>query len=497
MPDSAHFLAFDLGASSGRALLGSWNGAQFTIEELHRFENNPVDLLGSLHWDALRLWGELKAGMARYAATHSAPLSGIGIDTWGVDYGLIDRRGRLISNPYNYRDPRTDGMVERVDALIPRAEFFAEVGAQFMQINTLYQLFSMAQSQDPQLEAAETLLMMPDLFNYWMTGRRVVEYTNATTTQMLACRERRWAAGLVERLGIPSRLLPEIVEPGTVLGTLRPALAAEVGLAASTQVIAPATHDTGSAVAAIPGLDAHSAYISSGTWSLMGLEIPEPVVSQRALQLNLTNEGGVAGTIRLLKNINGLWLLQESRRQWQREGREYSWDDLLSAAERAAPLASLIDPDAAQFMRPGDLPGAIRAFCHSTGQPVPPDVGAIVRCCVESLALKYRWVLAALADVSGQAIHTIRIVGGGSRNRLLCQLTADACGRAVVAGPVEATALGNLLVQAVAAGVFSDIMTGRRALAESLALDHYQPRPSADWDAAYGRFAALIGAVEG
>lgn len=497
MPDSAHFLAFDLGASSGRALLGSWDGAQFTIEELHRFENSPVDVLGSLHWDALRLWGELKVGMARYAATHSVPLSGIGIDTWGVDYALIDRRGRLIGNPYNYRDSRTDGMVERVDALIPRAELFAELGAQFIQINTLYQLFSMAQSQDPQLEAAETLLMMPDLFNYWMTGRRAVEYTNATTTQMLACRERRWAAGLVERLGIPSRLLPEIIEPGTVLGTLRPALAAEVGLAPATQVIAPATHDTGSAVAAIPGLDAHSAYISSGTWSLMGLEIPEPVVSPRALQLNLTNEGGVAGTIRLLKNINGLWLLQESRRQWQREGREYSWDDLLSAAERATPLASLIDPDAAQFMRPGDLPGAIRAFCHSTGQPVPQDVGAIVRCCVESLALKYRWVLAALADVSGQAIHTIRIVGGGSRNRLLCQLTADACGCAVVAGPVEATALGNLLVQAVAAGVFPDIMTGRRALAESLALDHYQPRPSADWDAAYGRFAALVGAVGG
>lgn len=491
MADTANFLAFDLGASSGRALLGRWDGVGFTLEELHRFENGPVNILGHLHWDILRLWEEIKAGLARYAAQQTAPLAGVGVDTWGVDFGLLDRNGRLIGNPYNYRDQRTNGMVERVCELVPRSEIFAATGIQFLQINTLFQLYSMVYTADPQLESAATLLMIPDLFHYWMTGRKAAEYTNATTTQMFAGHERRWAMPLIERLGIPAQILPEIVAPGTVLGTLGDQLAAEAGLARGVPVIAPATHDTGSAVAAVPGLDARSAYISSGTWSLMGVEIAQPVVNERAQALNFTNEGGVAGTIRLLKNINGLWLLQECRRQWQREGQNYAWEELLAQAERATPLQALIDPDAPEFMSPGDLPAAIRAYCRQTGQPQPENVGAIVRSCLESLALKYRWVLAALEELTGQRIETIRIVGGGSQNRQLCQLTASACGRPVVAGPVEATALGNILVQAIAAGVIPDITAGRRALAASLHLAHYEPGSTAGWDAAYERFTQL------
>ena len=493
MSNSANFLAFDIGASSGRAMLGRWDGARIVLEEIHRFENGPIDVLGSLHWDALHLWSEVKAGLAHYAAAYDAPLAGIGVDTWGVDYALLDAHGRLLGNPYNYRDPRTEGMLAHVDTLIPRNELFAHTGMQFLPINTLYQLASMVQSKDPQLAMADTLLMIPDLFHYWMTGAKVAEYTNATTTQLLDCNERQWATGLIDRLGIPARILPEIVAPGTVLGKLRPAIAAEVGLHDLPPIVVPATHDTGSAVAAVPGLDAHSAYISSGTWSLMGLEIREPIVSSRALALNLTNEGGVAGTIRLLKNINGLWLLQESRRQWQREGHDYSWEGLLTAAEQATPLISLVDPDAPEFMRPGDLPGAVRAFCQKTGQVVPASVAALVRCLLESLALKYRWVLSALEEVSGEQITTIRIVGGGCRNRQLCQLTADACGRKVVAGPAEATALGNIMVQAVAAGVIPTITAGRRALAESIERAHYTPQGGAHWDAAFVRFTQLLG----
>jgi rhamnulokinase len=495
MSDTAAFLAFDLGASSGRALLGHWDGQRFDLAELHRFENGPVDVLGSLYWDPLRLWSEIKIGLSRYATTQTAPLMGIGIDTWGVDYGLLDQQGRLLGNPYNYRDPRTDGMLEHVFTQVPREAIFATTGIQFLQINTLYQLAAMVRARDPQLAAASTLLMIPDLFHYWLTGRQAAEYTNATTTQLLACHDRQWARGLVDQLGIPTGLLPEVVAPGTVLGQLRDTIAFETGLQRGIPVIVPATHDTASAVAAVPGLDARSAYISSGTWSLMGVEIPEPIVSARALALNFTNEGGVDGTIRLLKNINGLWLLQEARRQWQREGHAYAWEDLLAQSERAEELRSLIDPDAPEFLRPGDLPGAVRDFCRRTGQPIPASVGAIVRCCLESLALKYRQVLLALEELTGTPIETIRIVGGGCQNRQLCQFTADACGRAVVAGPVEATALGNLMAQTIAAGLLPDIAAGRRALARSLSLEQYEPRRNSDWDTAYSRFEALLDGV--
>jgi rhamnulokinase len=322
----------------------------------------------------------------------------------------------------------------------------------------------------------------------------VAEYTNATTTQLLDARTRDWSHELLATLGLPGRLLPALVQPGAVLGSLLPAIRDAAGLGHNAPLIAVASHDTASAVAAVPDLDAHSAYISSGTWSLVGVELDAPILSPAAQRLSITNEGGVGGTIRFLKNVGGLWLLQECQRQWEREGRIYPWPELMTLAEAATPLRSLVDPDAPEFLAPGDMPAAIRAYCRGTRQPAPEEVGALVRCCLESLALKYRWVVEALETLTDRQITTIRVVGGGSQNALLCQLTADACGRPVVAGPAEATALGNILVQAVATGHLPDIAAGRRAVAASVQQTHYAPRASDDWDAAIIGFEALVAA---
>ena len=461
---TTNFLAIDLGASSGRVMLGRWDGRRFALDEIYRFANGPVEIAGHLHWDVQRLWHEVRTGIARYAAQDATPLTGIGIDTWGVDFGLLDATGRLLHLPFHYRDHRTAGIAELVDAHIPQERLYALTGIQRLQFNTLYQLYSLRQADPAALAAADTLLLMPDLFHFWMTGRRVAEYTNATTTQFFHARERRWATEVLDALGLPSRILPPLVTPGTALGNLLPAVRDEAGLRDDVPVIAIATHDTASAVAAISGLDARSAYISSGTWSLVGVELDQPLLTEQARVLNFTNEGGVGGTIRLLKNVAGLWLLQECQRQWQREGRAYTWPELVELAEAAQPLRSLVDPDDPAFLAPDDMPAAIRAYCRRTDQPEPASVGAMVRCCLESLALKYRQVIESLEQLTGCSINTIRIVGGGSQNALLCRLTAEACGRNVVAGPVEATALGNVMVQAVACGVLPDIATGRAAI---------------------------------
>jgi rhamnulokinase len=412
-----------------------------------------------------------------------------------VDFALLDTAGVLLGNPYNYRDRRTDGMLDVVDRQLPAERLYALTGIQRLPINTLYQLASMRHSGDPQLEAAGTLLLMPDLFHYWLTGRKVAEYTNATTTQFFDAHERRWATGILDELGLPAGMLPEVVAPGTMLGGLLPELRDELGLRADTPVIATATHDTASAVAAVPGLDARSAYISSGTWSLVGIELDLPLLSDQARALNFTNEGGVAGTIRFLKNIGGLWLLQECQRQWQREGRALGWPEVVALAEAAAPLRSLVDPDAPDFLNPGNMPSAITAYCRRTGQPAPRDVGALARCCLESLALKYRWVVTSMERLTGRKLDTIRIVGGGSQNALLCQLTADASERQVVAGPVEATALGNIVVQSIATGHLPDLAAGRAAVAASFPQNTYTPRASGDWDAAAAGFEALSAAA--
>jgi rhamnulokinase len=489
---TTNYIAVDLGASGGRVLLGCWDGSRFDLKELHRFGNEPVTVMGHLHWDVPGLWADIKAGLSAYTAQYSDPPGGIGLDTWGVDFGLLDRAGTLLGNPYHYRDSRTDGVPERVFDIVPREEVFERTGIQFMQINTLYQLFSMAKGTDPQLEAADTLLLMPNLFYYWLSGRKVAEYTDATTTQCFEAREQRWATGMLERLGIPTGLLPEVVAPGTILGDLLPGVASETGLLGAVPVIAIGSHDTASAVAAVPYLDAQSAYISSGTWSLMGVEVPRPVITPDALARNFTNEGGIAGTIRLLKNISGLWLLQECRRQWQREGKDYTWDDLLAAAERSTPFRSLVDPDDSAFLSPGNMPEALRAYCQRTSQASPQTEGEVVRCCLESLALRYRHVLVDLERLTGHRLDTIRVVGGGSRNRLLCQLTADACDRVVVSGPVEATALGNVLVQAIARGEIAGIAAGREAIAASVPQETFEPQPQTGLDEAIARFSSLI-----
>lgn len=498
MGTTANFLAADLGASNGRVLLGKWDGGRFDLEVLHRFENGPTQVLGRLYWDVLALWRELNAGIARYAATYVEPLAGIGLDTWGVDYALLDSAGRLLGNPVHYRDSRTNGVMEKVFEVVPRREIFEVTGLQFLQLNTLIQLCSMRLARDPQLDCAARLLMMPDLFHYWMTGQQIAEYTIASTSQMLDATTRSWAQDLLHRLELPTHILPDIVQPGTVLGPLLPELVKAAGLRNAPPVIAVASHDTGSAVAAIPGLDVHSAYLSSGTWSLMGVEVDEPVINEKTLALNFTNEGGVDGKIRLLKNITGLWLLQEARRQWEREGHSYTWAELLAAAEEAPAFRSLVNPDAPDFFEPSNMVDTIQAFCRRTGQPVPQSVGEVVRCCLESLALRYRWVVEALEEIlaaagrgDGRQIHVIRVVGGGSQNRLLNQFTADACGRTVITGPVEAAALGVIMMQAVATGHLAGVREGRAAIAASIEQETFEPRRESGWDEAYARFLEL------
>lgn len=489
---TTNFIAMDLGASNGRVLAGLWDGERFELEELHRFPNGPVNVAGHLYTDALRLWTEIKAGLASYAGRFQVPPYGISVNTWGVNYALLDKAGQLLGNPYHYRDNRTNGIPQLTYERVPAGEVYQQTGLQTLPFNTVFQLHSMVLAGDAQLDVADRMLMLPDLFNYWLTGEKAGEYTIASTSQMLDCRERRWATGLLERLGIPTRILPDIVCPGTVLATMRPDVLAEAGLGPAFPVIAGASHDTASAVAAIPALDARSAYISSGTWNLVGMELADPIITEQALAMNFTNEGGVGNTIRFLRNIPGLWLLQESRRQWQNEGRDYNWDELLQLAAQAAPFRSLVVPEAAEFLAPGNMPVAVRDFCARTGQLTPESAGQIARCCLESLALRSRWAIDVLESLSGRKIEIIRIVGGGCQNRMFCQFTADACGRPVVTGPVEAAALGSVMMQAIATGHLPDIAAGRQAIAASVTQQCYEPCRGDSWQEAYARFEKLV-----
>lgn len=486
----SHYLAIDLGAESGRAMLGQLDGGRLALSELHRFPNTPVRLPGGLHWDVLRLWAEIKNGLRLAAQQHGHGLASVGLDTWGVDFALLDRDGALIANPHHYRDSRTDGMLAEALRRLPREQIFERTGIQFIQINTLFQLLAMAAGRSPALEIAETFLTIPDLLNFWLTGQRVCEFTNATTTQCYDPRAGDWATPVLDAIGIPRRIFPPVVMPGTLLGALRPEVAEETG-AHDLPVVAPACHDTGSAVAAVPAEAPGFAWLSSGTWSIMGFESPEPVITAQSLAFNLTNEGGVGGTFRCSKNIMGLWLVQECRRTWAAQGHDWSYGDLAQLAAEAAPLVALVDPDAEEFFKPGDMPERIRAFCRRTGQPAPEGPGAVVRCVLESMALKYRWVLDRLETVAGRRLDPIHIIGGGAQNRLLNQLTADATGRSVIAGPVEATAIGNILVQAIALGQLGSLAEARAVVRRSFELDRYQPAAAADWDAAYQRLLDL------
>ena len=482
-------LAFDLGAESGRAIVGHFDGERLTLEELHRFANGPVQVFDRLYWDPLRLFAKMKQALGLFAHTHGKALDAIGVDTWGVDFALLGPGDVLLDNPRNYRDPRTDGMLEEAFARVPREEIFARTGVQFLKLNTLYQLLSLRDS--PLLEWAQTFLMMADLFNFYFTGTKTCEFSNATTTQFYDPRQGTWSIELLEGLGLPTHFLPPIVQPGTRLGSLLPAIAAETGLH-SVPVIAPATHDTGAAVAAVPAEVRDYAYISSGTWSLMGVELDQPLINDQAFQYNFTNEGGVGPTYRFLKNIMGLWLVQECRRAWQREGRAFSYDELTAIAQSAAPFTAFVDPDAECFLAPGDMPARIRAYCQETGQASPADEGHIARVALESLALKYRYVLDALETILGRRLECIHIVGGGIQNRLLCQFTASATDRPVVAGPLEATAIGNLMLQLIGLGQMNSLTEIRQVVRHSFAPVVYEPEQTAAWDAAYNRFRSLL-----
>jgi rhamnulokinase len=481
------FAAADLGAESGRVVVGSFDGSTLAMEDVHRFPNIPVTVAGTLHWDFLRLFGEVTAGLRKAGAV--APVASVAVDTWGVDFGFLDARGRLLANPVHYRDARTDGMVEAGFEIVPRDELYGTTGIQIMQINTLYQLLSLVRSADPLLGQADRLLFMADLFAHFLSGATVAEYTLASTSACLDAAARDWARPILARFGIPPSLLPEVAAPGTVLGSLRDELAGAAGLG-RTQVVLPGSHDTASAVAGTPLASARTAYISSGTWSLVGLETPEPVISPASLAANLTNEGGVGGTIRLLRNVVGLWLVQESRRALWPVGDAPSYEELAAMAEAAPAFTAFIDPDDERFLRPGDLPARVRAFCEETGQPVPADTGTLVRVLLESLALRYAIAIDELAAASGHPIDAIHVVGGGSNNRFLCRLTANATGLPVRAGPVEATAIGNLAVQAIAAGELGNVAQARELIARSFPISTCEP--TGDWTEARARFAAVV-----
>lgn len=492
MPAAKKLLAFDLGAESGRGVLGLFDGQRLRLEVVHRFPNGPVRLHDSLHWDVLRLYSEMLTGLRKCAGDFGG-VDALGVDTWGVDFALLGRDGSLLGNPRHYRDPHTEGIMEQAFARVPRAEVFRQTGIQFMRFNTLFQLLALRRDSSPLLDVAESLVMIPDLFHYFFTGVKVNEFTNATTSQLYDPTARAWSEDLIRNFGLPGHILGTVVDPGTVLGPVRPAVASEAGVP-PVPVIAPASHDTGSAVAAVPARGESWAYISSGTWSLMGVELPAPLIDDRVQGYNFTNEGGVGGTIRFLKNVMGLWIVQECRRAWERAGQVYSYDDLTKFAGSAPPFVSLVDPDDSAFILPPSMPAALAEFCRGTGQPEPREPGAVVRCALESLALRYRWVLERLEELTGRRLDTIHVVGGGSQNALLCQLTADACNRPVLAGPVEATAIGNLLVQAIGLGLLASLSDAREVVRKSFDVRTFVPHQPEAWNEPYQRFLRLLNA---
>jgi rhamnulokinase len=488
MSDTARFITVDLGAESGRTIAATLAQGKIGLEVMHRFPNEPQRILGRFHWDTIRLFAEIKRGLALCAKQYGSEFDGIGVDTWGVDFALLDKNDDLLGLPYHYRDSRTEGMMEEVFKIVPRSAVYRTTGIQFMVLNSLYQLMALKRSGSPALDKARSFLMTPDLLNYWLSGEKANEFSNATTTQCFDPNAGDWARPMLETLGIPTGFLGSIVQPGATLGPLHASVRGETSLGA-VPVIAPATHDTGSAVAAVPAEGGRGwAYISCGTWSLVGLETPKPVITDQTLEYNLTNEGGVYGTYRLLRNVMGLWLLQQCRRSWEKAGHSYGYDELTAMSTRATPFAATVDPDDPLFLNPTDMPEAIRQYCARTGQAPPADVAGMVRCIVESLALKYRWVIRRLEKVSGERIHTVHIIGGGGQNALLCQATADACACRVLAGPTEATALGNALVQAIAAGKLGSLADARAMVARSFPLVEYTPQTPGAWDQCAARF---------
>jgi rhamnulokinase len=468
-----YVIAADLGAESGRVMRVGFDGQRLSLESIHQFPNTPVEVRGTIYWDILRLWHEVRGGIDSFAQGAAS----IGIATWGVDFALLDRDGNLLANPVHYRDGRTVGMTEWVTERVPMRQIYERTGIQYLSVNTIFQLASLVHAHSPVLEHATRLLTLPDLMHYWLSGTAVGEFTMATTTQCYNPRTCDWDWETLDALGVPRHIFPPVVQPGTRLGEYR-------GLA----VIAPASHDTNSAVVAVPATREDFAYLSSGTWSLLGVEVTEPIITDRAFAANFTNEGGAYGTFCFLKNVMGLWLAQECRRTWQNQGTHYSWDELVAQAAQAEPFRSLVDPDDPLFLPMGDMPARIREFCQRTGQPAPETVGQFMRAVYESLALKYRFVLEQLKQVNSTPINRIHVIGGGSQNPMLCQFTANATGLPVIAGPAEATAIGNLMVQALSAGYVGTLAEMRKVIRHSFELIKYDPQHPSEWEKAYERF---------
>ncbi len=470
------YLAFDFGAESGRAVVGILQDDKILLEEVHRFPNKQIHVLGHLHWDVLALFEELKKGISLAVQKGHGDIASVGIDTWGVDFGLIGKDGGLLGYPFVYRDARTNGMMEKVFKKVTSDDLYSSTGIQCMQINSLFQLFSMAQTNPELLGISDRLLFMPDLFNYMLTGKKYSEYTIASTSQMLHVHSKAWDKGLFASLGLPSDIMASIIQPGEIVGKILPQISQETGLQ-EVDVVAVGSHDTASAVVAVPAQGNRWAYVSSGTWSLIGIEHHEPIID-RTLQKVFTNEGGVGGTIRFLRNVMGLWLLQETRKSWQKQGPSLSYEELVTMASLVKEFRSIVDPDDALFMNPPNMPEAIKEYCKKTAQPVPKTNEEFVRCILESLAFKYASVLETIMNITQKKIEVLHIVGGGSQNDLLNQLTADTTGIPVVAGPVEATALGNIVVQAIVQGKIRSIQHGREIVARSFPLKTFRPHHS-------------------
>ena len=481
-------LAFDFGASSGRAIIGTLDNGRITLNEVHRFSNDPVTVNGTFYWDVLRLFHEIKQGLLK--AKQAGGFDSIGIDTWGVDFGLLDKDGVLLENPVHYRDKRNIGMVEKAAKYIGKDEMYKLTGIQFMDFNTAFQLLSIKENRPELLARAESLLFMPDLFAYFLTGNKVSEYSIATTSQLVDINTRDWSKKMLEKLGLPEKIFNRIVPSGSVTGYLSDEICEELGLE-KVPVIAVCGHDTQSAVTAVPSEKEDFAFISSGTWSLFGTETKQPIVNDLSYSFNVTNEGGFGYSTAFLKNICGLWLIQESRRQWIREGKEYSYAELEKAALREKPFARFIDPDAPEFAVPGNLPARITEYCRRTGQSVPENEGQTVRCIYESLALRYRAVLEGIEKCTGKNYDSLNVVGGGTKDTLLCKMTADACNITVYAGPIEATVMGNVAVQLISGGDIADVVEARRIIASSGQLKCYSPENTAAWDKAYEKFKSV------
>ncbi len=484
-------LAFDIGAESGRAISGSFNGDILSLNEVHRFSNGPVRVGNHLHTDILNIWQQIQIGLSKSFQESQQSILSVGVDTWGVDYALLDRNNQLLGNPYHYRDHRTDGLLDEIFSFIPRESIYQRTGNQFMQFNTLVQLYAMTKQDPNTLQCADSLLMLPDLLHFWLCGQKTSEFCIATTTQCYDQMAGKWAVDLVNSFNIPTKIFPDISYPGTNIGNLHKWLL-PTGRESNIPVILPASHDTGSAITAVPVEDPNFLYISSGTWSLVGTELDKPIITSDSLQKNLTNEGNPCGKTRFLKIVPGMWLLQQCKADWKLSGRDYSYDDLTQLAVESNARGSIIDITSPEFLDPGGMVKRIQRYCQRTGQTIPQSDGEIIRCVLQSLAFLYKALLNDFETVLNNRLNVIHIIGGGSRNTLLNQLVADITKRPVIAGPVEATAAGNILIQMMGLGYLSSLEDIRKVIRNSFHPIHYEPRQSDLWDSGFMQYQNIL-----